>query len=139
MGLKKIHYGPFSRIGDRYNTFINPDHFMGRNASADTWIAPTNASQEKDEYTLEVCLPGFKKEEVSIELEDDVLEVSAKKADSEEKEYLTREIETASSGRKFSIPKTVDRDRISANMKDGILTIKLGNKKGNNSKKVKIA
>jgi len=35
----KIHPGAFSRIGDRYNRFIDPHHFLSRNALDVSWIA----------------------------------------------------------------------------------------------------
>ncbi len=138
MALNQIHYGPFSRIGDRYNRFIDPTHFMGRNATAETWIAPANTSEKKGKYNLEVYLPGFKKEEVSVSIIDDMLEVIAKKENQDEKEYLTKEIETNFAQRRFKLPKTVDRDRISAKLQDGILKIKLDSKKEDSSNKVKI-
>lgn len=139
MALNQIHYGPFSRIGDRYNRFIDPTHFMGRNASSDTWIAPANTLEKKGKYNLEVYLPGFRKEEVSVSVIDDMLEVIAKKEDVDEKEYLSKEINTSFAQRRFKLPKSVDRDRISAKMKDGILRIKLGSvKEEESSKKVEI-
>ncbi len=138
MALNKIHYGPFSRIGDRYNRFIDPTHFMGRNASADTWIAPTNTSEEKGKYKLEVYLPGFKKKEVSVSILDDMLEVIAQKEKQEEKEYLTKEIETNFAKRQIKLPKSVDRDRVHAEMEDGILSVKLGYKEETDSKKIEI-
>lgn len=138
MALNKIHYGPFSRIGDRYNRFIDPTHFMGRNATADTWIAPANTLEKKGKYNLEVYLPGFKKEEVKVSLMDNILEVIAKKEDLDEREFLSKEINTNFAQRRFKLPKTVDRSRISAKLKDGILRIKLGSKAENSSKKVEI-
>ncbi len=140
MALNQIHYGPFSRIGERYNRFIDPHHFMGRDATADTWIAPTNASEKENEYNLEVYLPGFKKEEISVSLVEDMLEVSAKRELVEEENFLTQEINLDFAERKFQLPKSVDRDKISAELKDGILRIKLAHKKeAEGSRKVNVA
>ncbi len=126
MALREIHAGPFSRIGDRYATFIDSDHFLGRNASADTWLAPANSSKKKrgDGYDLEVYLPGYTRDEIDISVEGDSLEIVAEKS-VQDKKYLTNEIPSGRCERRFNLPKTIDRDRIKANLKDGILTISL--------------
>ncbi|MEQ9402407.1 MAG: Hsp20/alpha crystallin family protein [Cyclobacteriaceae bacterium] len=138
MALSKIHHGPFSRIGNTYGHFIDTDHFMGRDACADTWIAPTNASRKKDAYTVEVLLPGFSKDDVAISIEDDILEIKAERKDDPDRDYLTREIPTSNVERRFTLPKTVDSDTIKASLENGILTVRFSEKPLLGAKKVEI-
>lgn len=139
MAINRIHHGPFSRIGDRYATFIDPDHFLGRDASSETWIAPTNTSKRRDTYYLEVLLAGFEKDEIAISVEDDMLAVRATKKNPSNREYLSKEIPTDHAERKFRLPRNVDRDRIKANLENGILKIRLIDRTdGSLPKKIKI-
>ena len=129
MAIRSIHPGPFSRIGDRYAHFIDPDHFLGRNASAESWLAPTNSSKNGKGYEIEVMLPGYTRDEINIIIDDDTLEITAEKKEEESKEYITRQIPTGFTSRKFQLPKNVDRENINANLENGILKIKLSESK----------
>lgn len=86
----------------------------------------------KDEgksYKLEAELPGFQKEDISIDLHDDCLTISARhNSETENKDdqnhYLRRERRFGSYSRSFDIT-GIDRDKISASYRDGILTLDL--------------
>lgn len=76
--------------------------------------------EDKDHYYARFELPGVKKEDVKIELNDNVLTVSAekkeKRGDTESSFNLTRSI---------SVPEGVKVDAIAARLEDGILTVAL--------------
>lgn len=131
MALKKIHYGPFSRIGDRYATFINPYHFLGRDANADTWIAPTNASKNEKGYDLEIMIPGFSRDEISLTIDNHTLAVSAQKKETSDKKYIAKQIPSSYNTRSFELPKNVDEDHILAKLENGILKIRIAEKSQN--------
>ena len=83
---------------------------------------------EKDgAYHIEADIPGFKKEEISVECEDGYVTISAeKKFDNEEKDeernYIRRERNYAKTSRKFYVG-DVNAEDIKAEFKDGILKI----------------
>ena len=68
-------------------------------------------------YTITVALPGFKKEDVDIKVEDDELIISS---DVEKDEYKK------SFENKYSMPEDADKENIVATMEDGILTVVIG-------------
>lgn len=80
-----------------------------------------------DKYLLEAELPGFKKEEINMELNGDILTLSAEHSeDKEEKKgtYVTRERRYGSYSRCFDVSE-INKDGITADYKDGVLTLEL--------------
>ncbi|KYG82463.1 Hsp20/alpha crystallin family protein [Roseivirga echinicomitans] len=140
----RIKRGPFHRIGDSYSHFFNTEHFMGRSAFDKTWLAPeipSNLRKEEEAYTIEMALPGFKKEEISIYVEDDLLRVKAEREDDYKDKYLRKEIHLDSLKRNFQLEENVDRDKIEAAYENGLLRILLPpNGKASHKKKlIKVA
>ncbi len=93
---------------------------------------PTNFMRtdvvEKDgAYELTVDLPGFKKEDIDITLEDNVLTVTAEtKTENEEKKddkYIRRERYVGKQSRRMFVPEGVKKEDVKAAFKDGVLTI----------------
>jgi HSP20 family protein len=73
-------------------------------------------------------VPGFKPEEISIEVEDEMLTISGKHEEEKEekgKRYLRHERRYGSFSRSIALPKGVDASRISAQTHDGVLEVKV--------------
>lgn len=85
--------------------------------------------QEKDDcYLLEVDLPGFKKDEISVDVENGYLTISAAKGldkDAEDKKgkYIRQERYAGACSRSFYVGWDVEPDEISAKFESGILQI----------------
>jgi HSP20 family protein len=73
--------------------------------------------ENDNDYILSLPLPGFKKEEINIDIEDDILIISSEVIKDDFKESFEN---------KYSIPEDVDKNKIEALMEDGILTIIIG-------------
>ncbi|NDV77628.1 Hsp20/alpha crystallin family protein [Dysgonomonas sp. 511] len=120
----------FDRSGSFFPTFfnyINDDVFKNL---AEGSLPATNVSETENAFNIELSVPGFKKEEIKIEVEKDVLKISAAhEANSEEKDenerVLRREFKKTSFTRSFSIPENIDIENISASQNDGILQVTL--------------
>ena len=85
----------------------------------------TDIIEENDKYVLEAELPGFKREDISIDVEDDRLTITAKAtAEENGKNYVHRERRSAVYQRSFSIS-NIDTGAITAAYTDGILTLNL--------------
>ena len=85
-----------------------------------------NIVEGKDEFRIEVAAPGLEKDDFKINLENDQLSISVnKEVKKEEKDetYTRMEFSYNSFCRSFTLPKTVEGDKIVASHKDGILTI----------------
>lgn len=85
-----------------------------------------NIHESENNYHIDAELPGIKKEEIQIKLKDDYLVISGeKKSMTEESKKNYRRIERANGTfyRSVSIPRDIDRDKITAELSDGILQI----------------
>ena len=82
---------------------------------------------ERDEgYVLRANVPGMKAEDVKLEVEDDVLTVSAEHEESEEEKkenYVRRERRYGSFSRSLTLPKGVSADDIEATCMEGVLEV----------------
>lgn len=92
----------------------------------------TDIRDEGDSYLLEADLPGFKKEDIKIDLERDMLTISAqRRAEHEEKDdkggYVRRERSYGSYERRFDIS-GIRAEDVSANYSDGVLRLTLPKK-----------
>jgi HSP20 family protein len=85
-----------------------------------------NIIEGNNDYRIEVAAPGLSKEDFKINVENEELTVSVnKEVKSEENEdrYTRREFNYTSFCRSFSLPVSVDSEKITATHKEGILTI----------------
>ncbi len=79
-----------------------------------------------DKYVLKAEMPGFAKEDVSLEVNKDTLTFSAeKRAEEEEKgeDFLHRERTYSASQRTINFPEEIDPSKVEASMNDGILEV----------------
>ena len=92
-------------------------------------LMKTDIQEHEDGYTLEMDLPGFKKEEIQIELNNGYMTISAAKGlDEDEKDkksgkYIRRERYTGSCQRSFYVGEDVSEEDIKAEFKHGILKL----------------
>jgi HSP20 family protein len=88
-------------------------------------IPKANVVESKDNFRLELSVPGFTKEQIGIQFKENLLIVkgTVNEEHNEEEKYLSREFGLKSFIRQFSIPKTVETDRISASFSNGVLSI----------------
>ena len=94
-------------------------------------LPAVNIKENKNEFKIEFAAPGFTKKDFKINLEENVLTVGAekKKEKSEEKDSFTRkEFSYNSFTRSFTLPQTVDTDKIDAKYNDGILELNIPKK-----------
>jgi HSP20 family protein len=93
-------------------------------------LMKTDVRETDNTYELDIDLPGFKKDEVSVQLENGYLTISAAKGldkDSEDKKgkYLRKERYAGQCSRSFYVGDSVESKDISAHFEDGILRITL--------------
>ena len=93
-------------------------------------IPSANVSEGKESFKIELAVPGYTKEQIGIQFQDNLLVVkgSVEVESNEDEKYLSREFGLKSFIRRFSIPKMVDTDQISAAFSNGILSINIPKK-----------
>ena len=110
------------------------DDFFGRDMLSDFFdnyqtgicIPAVNIIEGKDEFRIEVAAPGLDKKDFTIDVKNNVLFISSEKREEDEKKeekIMRREFSYSSFKRSFSLPDSVDSDKISASHKDGVLSI----------------
>ncbi|MFD1162797.1 Hsp20/alpha crystallin family protein [Hwangdonia seohaensis] len=94
-------------------------------------LPKVNIKETADDFTVEMAVPGLKKSDFQIDLENQVLSISTEtKEESEHKDenFTRREFGYSSFKRTFTLPESVDEDKIDARYNDGILSILLPKK-----------
>ena len=114
------------------------DEFLGKNLLSDFFgksigfdIPAVNIAESGDAFEIEVAAPGLIKEDFKIDVHNNVLTISSEKEDKKEEEgknYRRREFSYTAFERSFTLPDSVDADKITASHKDGILKINIPKK-----------
>jgi len=100
-----------------------------------------NIRETKDDVRLTFELPGMDKKDVKIMIAENTLTVSGeRKFESERKEddFVRNEIFTGSFSRSFTLPETIDAEKISAEYKNGLLEITLAKKEEVKPKEIEV-
>lgn len=111
------------------------DAFFGKEILRDTHL-PThtgnavavNISQNENGYKIEIAAPGLKKSDFKLNLENSKLTISGQKeeqTETQEQRYLRKEFKYGSFQRTFTLPNTVDSEKIEANYEAGVLAISI--------------
>ena len=116
---------------DVFDSFFNSDSFLP--ASTVVRIPAVNIAENENEFHIELAVPGLKKEDFKINLEQDQLTISAeRKSESteqdESKKYNRLEYNYSSFMRSFTLPESADHSKIEAEYKDGILFVSIARK-----------
>lgn len=94
----------------------------------DTASPAINIAESDKQYTVDMVVPGFSKEDIRIDVKDNILSISAeakKETSEEDKEYTRKEYNFSSFSHSFSLPDDVQDDAITAEYKDGVLKLAL--------------
>ena len=110
-----------------FNDFFDNAYMTRANATAPS----INVAEDKEQYTVELAAPGMTKEDFNIHLnvKCDLVILMEKKAneteEKKERKYLRREFSYVKFQQTLVLPDNVDKSKIAAGVKDGILTIDL--------------
>ena len=105
-------------------------------------MSPSVDFSEKDgKYYLTAELPGMKKEDISISIEDGYVTISGKKEDHREEkgsDYYVKEMRHGSFRRSFCLEKGVDEEKVDATYKDGVLTVVMPHREAAETRKIAV-
>lgn len=113
------------------NEIFRPDWFGGME-NARHVVPAVNIKENEKDFELELAVPGRKKDDFSIEVDKDVLTISSEVKSEEnesEENYTRREFTYSSFKRAFTLPKTIDGEKIEATYENGLLKFVLPKKK----------
>lgn len=105
--------------------------FNGGRSFAALTVPAVNVSEDKDAFKLSVAAPGMKKGDFKIDLDGNVLTVSAEteqKKEEKGEKFSRQEYNYSSFSRSFNLPDSVNKDKIEAHYEEGVLKLKLPKK-----------
>lgn len=109
-----------------FNDFFDNNWMEKANATAPA----INVVESEKDYKVEVAVPGMTKEDFNIHLGDEnelviSMEKKVENEDKENKKYLRREFSYTKFQQSLYLPDNVDKEKITANVANGVLTIEL--------------
>jgi HSP20 family protein len=116
-------------LSDMFQNIFDSDYndLWSRKASDPS----ANILESPDSFQLELAAPGMSKEDFKIHLENNILSISAEMEDEkreEGKNYTRKEFYYGSFSRSFTLPKSIDLDKINADYVNGVLKVTLPKK-----------
>jgi HSP20 family protein len=118
-----------SNFTDKFQNFFDSDFndFFTRRMSDPA----ANILENPESFQLELAAPGMNKDDFKIQLENNILTVSAEMEDEKREEgktYSRKEFYYGSFSRSFTLPKIIDLDKIKADYENGVLKVVLPKK-----------
>jgi len=114
----------YNRPNDLFDLFTDTPVWNTRTPAVDV-------REQENEYLMEAELPGLTEKDIELNVEDNILTLSSKKEESKEEKkngYLIRERHNYEFARTFVLPKDVDREKIKAEFKNGVLVVSIQKK-----------
>ena len=129
MNLIKRNTVPFPSLIDE---LLKPD-WLGGIQNFSTNVPAVNIKETDTSFGIELAAPGKKKEDFNVEIDHNVLTISSEeKSESSEKDaqgkYTRKEFSYNSFRRSFTLPETVNLDKINASYQEGVLHLTLPKK-----------
>ncbi len=126
--------------------YVSPRRQMARrlaqlsdNRNPDVHI-PVDVIVDGDDYLISAYVPGIAAEDVKIEVLEDTISISGEFAveENEDSEYLLRERPTGSFSRKLRLPLLLDTTGAEAEVKDGVLSLRVPQAEESKAKQIKV-
>jgi len=134
----KLFKWNISDIKPQFPNFI--EKFLGTKISDEATnneevsvIPSVNIADADKAFEVNVALPGLDKKDIKIAVQNDCLIISSEKhyeKEEKNKNWMRQEYGYSSFQRMFQLPESADQDKIQAEMKNGVLSIKVGKKAG---------
>ena len=118
------------------------DHFFGgRGLTTQPFKVAVDIREDEGAFFVDAEVPGLAAEDVNVDVEKNVLTIRGeRKVESEEGEGKYRRVERSygSFSRSFTLPETVDADSISADLRDGVLALRLPKKEAPGARSISV-
>ena len=132
---------PLSRLGNQLGQmFEQPDFVIGDLLSGG-WMPAVDVLEAGDKLTVKAELPGFKREDLDVSVQENNLIISGERKAAEEQnegEFYRSERFYGKFHRSITLPFAVDTEKIEAHYRDGVLTVMLPKNEQAKAKKVQV-
>src|SRR5919108_246855 len=144
-----VRWEPFRELATLQNEmgrwmshmFGNTPGLLGNGQQTSTWLPAVDVWETDSELVLSFDLPGIPEDQISVELEDNVLTVSGERERTQEhsgERFYRFERRHGSFARSMSLPQGVKESDISADYEDGVLEIRVPKPKEQKPKRIEI-
>ncbi len=106
--------------------FREPFSRLGMNLGSEEGTLPVDIYEKDNKLHVEASVPGFRKEDIDIQVHDGVLSIRAQRSDEREEQtdrYYRRERSWGAVSRRIALPGVVDDASVNAELKNGVLTL----------------
>ncbi len=144
--VNRGQYDPFESAQREFDHMLN--RWLGsRGGDSGQMLAPygVDIREDQDHFYVEAELPGFKKDDIDITLENQTLTIAAerqdvtKPAEPPKGELLLHERRYRRFLRSFTLPPTVDEQTVNAKLADGVLTVTLNKREETKPRKISVS
>jgi len=127
-----------------WKSIFDDDFMPSFNSTGNHNLPAVNIRENDSNYFVELAVPGLRKDQIRIEVKDDLLTISSEIKNEKEVEnegFTRKEFNYSTFCRSFNLPEGTDSEKISANYKDGILSVSIPReeKKAELSREIKIS
>ncbi len=136
--LRRIYRNPLEEFHNELDRVLRTG-FSESNGELATAAYPVDIHEDAESITVEAEMPGFKKDEISVTLEQGVLSISAERKSEEakgEKHLVERCYKRVA--RSFKLPIPVDESKVDAKLADGVLTLKLAKREEAKPRRIEV-
>lgn len=138
MTLVKYRKPNVSVFPDLFDDFIN-DFWAKPSLKHFSQTPAANIKENDNNIEIELAIPGLKKEDLKLEINENLLRIYAEKEEKQEENnegYFRKEFSYSSFERSFRMPENINQDAISANYSDGVLKVLLPKQANKETKKL---
>ena len=131
--------GEFRDLNSRFNSLLS--EFDNKDSQLGGFTPVVNTREGEFAYHVDADLPGVKKEDINIDVKDNIITISGERNDRKEineEDYHRIETSFGKFERSFTLPKGVDSENITAANKDGVLEVIIPKLKSETEKAKKI-
>ncbi|MCP3960087.1 MAG: Hsp20/alpha crystallin family protein [bacterium] len=134
---------PFHGLFDRvFDNVWNDSDFVAGESGRRTWLPAVDIKETDEAFVATADLPGLKKDDIDVSIEDNVLTVSGERKFEDAAEGTTfRRVERAygSFRRSFTLPRGVDSVKVEARFEDGVLMLQIPKSEVAKSRKITVS
>lgn len=135
-------FNEFDQLAKSLALFDEPfSRFFGEGQNAKPWTPPVDIHETDHELVLKADVPDVKPENIEVNFENGTLTLKGKREFEKKEEgkgYHRIERNYGTFVRAFSLPETIDPEKLTAGYKDGVLTISIGKKEIAKPRSVKV-
>jgi HSP20 family protein len=139
--MQITRYDPFREFEKRVASMFNPESQNSTDSNVTGFVPAVNSREDESSYHLSFDLPGVGKDNINLEIKDNILSVSGEKTtknELKESDYYRLESYFGRFRRSFTLPENADGENIEAKMDNGVLEVTIPKAEKKNIKSIYI-